>query len=124
MERHFNCARLSGSTYVLDDHDEEGKLDGKSLLGVHRAGDVVGADVGSHDLEDRGLNIGIRQSLDVAVANLLIPDLEGLGAKSCKQGQISLLLCIDREPVWFAFLVSLLTRSSTGWRGNRSGKWT
>ena len=99
MEWHFNCARLARSTYVLNDHDEEGKLDGKSLLAVHGAGDVVGADVGSHDLEDRGLNVGIRQSLDVAVANLLIPDLQGLGAKSCKQGQVSLLLCIKREPV-------------------------
>ena len=95
MEWHFNCARLARSTYVLDDHDEEGKLDGKSLLAVHGAGDVVGADVGSHDLEDRGLNISIRQSLDVAVANLLVPDLEGLGAISCNQGQVSLLLRID-----------------------------
>ena len=28
-------------TYVLDDHDEEGQFDGKSLLGVAWAADVV-----------------------------------------------------------------------------------
>ena len=71
---------MAAATYVLDNHDEERKLDGKSLLGVHGAGDVVSADVGAHDLEDGGLNISIRQSLDVAVAHLLLPDLEGLGS--------------------------------------------
>ena len=70
------------STYVLDNHDEERKLDGKSLLGVHRASNVVGGDISAHDLENGGLNISIRQSLDVAVANLFLPDLEGLGAEN------------------------------------------
>jgi len=38
--------------YVLDDHDKEGEFDGKGLLGVNGAGDVVGADVGAHDFEN------------------------------------------------------------------------
>ena len=36
---------------VLDDHDQEGKLDSKGLLGINWASDVVGGDVGAHDLE-------------------------------------------------------------------------
>ena len=64
---------------VLDDHDQEGKLDGKGLLGVHGASDEVGGHVGAHNLEHRGLNVGIGDSLDVTVSHILVPDLEGLG---------------------------------------------
>ena len=39
-------------TYVLDNHDQEGKLDRKSLAGVDWACDVVGGDIGSHDFEN------------------------------------------------------------------------
>lgn len=67
-------------TYVLDDHDQEGQLDGKSLLGLDGASDVVGRDIGAHDFEHGRLNVGIGQSLDVTVADLLIPNLQGLGA--------------------------------------------
>ena len=45
---------------VLDDHDQEGELDGKGLLLVNGAGDEVGGDIGAHDLENGGLNISIR----------------------------------------------------------------
>jgi len=45
---------------VLDDHDQEGKLDGEGLLLVNGAGDEVGGDIGAHDLENGGLNISIR----------------------------------------------------------------
>ena len=37
---------------VLNNHDEERKLNGKSLLGVNGARDVVGGDVSSHNLND------------------------------------------------------------------------
>jgi len=36
---------------VLDDHDQERKLDGKGLLWIERGVDVVGGDISSHDLE-------------------------------------------------------------------------
>ena len=39
-------------TYVLDDHDQERKLDGEGLLGINWAGNVVGGDIGSHDFEN------------------------------------------------------------------------
>ena len=45
---------------VLDDHDQEGKLDGEGLLLVNGAGDEVGGDIGAHNLENGGLNISIR----------------------------------------------------------------
>lgn len=64
---------------VLDNHDQEWKLDGEGLLWVNWAGDEVGGDVGAHDLENGGLNIWIGDSLDVTVSNLLVPNLEGLG---------------------------------------------
>jgi len=37
---------------VLDDHDQEGQLDGQGLLGVEGGVDVVGGHVSSHDLKD------------------------------------------------------------------------
>jgi len=37
------------SSYVFNNHDQEGELNGKGLLGVNGAGDVVGADVGAHN---------------------------------------------------------------------------
>ena len=73
--------RLLEFTYVLDDHDEEGKLDGKSLLRVSGARHVVGGNIGAHDLDDGGLDVSIRQSLDVTVPHILVPDLEGLGSE-------------------------------------------
>jgi hypothetical protein len=73
-------------TYVLNDHDEERQLDGKSLLWVQWAGDVVGGHIGSHDLEDGRLNVWISNSLDVTVANVLVPNLERLGATNNPAG--------------------------------------
>ena len=72
---------MAAKTYVLNDHDQEGKLDSEGLLRVERAGDVVGADVGAHDLKHGGLNIGISDTLDVAIAHILVPNLEGLRTK-------------------------------------------
>ena len=37
---------------VLDDHDQERKLDGKSFLWVERSIDVVGGHIGTHDLQN------------------------------------------------------------------------
>ena len=65
---------------VLDDHDEEGQLDGERLLLVDGARDVVGRHIGSHDLENGGLNIRVSYSLDVSVSHVLVPDLKWLGS--------------------------------------------
>jgi hypothetical protein len=61
---------------VLDDHDQERKLDGQGLLWVQWGIDVVGGHIGTHDLEHGGLNIWISDSLDVTVSHLFVPDLE------------------------------------------------
>jgi len=63
---------------VLNDHDQERKLNGKSLLGIKRSIDVVGWDICSHDFQNRWLNIWIGNSLNVAVSDLFIPNLEWL----------------------------------------------
>lgn len=68
--------------YVLDDHNEEGQLDGERLLGVKGARDVVRAHVGTHNFEDRRLNVGVGNALDVAITHIFVPNLERLGAKS------------------------------------------
>ena len=78
MLRQLEC------TYVLDDHDEEGKLDGKSPLRVGGACHVVGGNIGAHDLDDGGLDVSICQSLDVTVSHILVPDLEGLRSEGGK----------------------------------------
>ena len=65
---------------VLDNHDQEWKLDGQGLLWIKWSIDVVGAHVGAHDLENGRLNIWISDSLDVAVSHLLVPNLEWFGS--------------------------------------------
>ena len=67
---------LTGS-YIFDDHNEEGKFDGEGLLGVNWAGDVVGWNVGSHNFKNWWLNVGISDTFDVSVSDILVPDLEG-----------------------------------------------
>jgi len=58
-----------GKAYILDNHDEEGKLDPQGLLGISRARDVVGRHVCAHDLEHRRLNVLVCDTLDVSIAD-------------------------------------------------------
>ena len=89
MKYFFNCVHTTKNrvtnfsqharrTYVLDDHDEEGKLDGKGLVLLDGAQDEVGRDVGAHDLQHGRLNVSVCQSLDVSVSHILVPDLKRL----------------------------------------------
>ena len=71
---------------VLDDHHQERQLDAERALGVGRARDVVGAHVRAHDLEDGRLDVLVGDALDVAIAHLLVPDLQGLCANGVKDG--------------------------------------
>ena len=61
--------------------DQEGQLDSERLLGISRAGDVVGRHVGAHNLEHRRLDVLIGDALDVTIANLLVPNLKRLGTE-------------------------------------------
>lgn len=63
---------------VLEDHHQEGELDPQGLAGVRRAGDEGRRHVGAHDLEDGGLDVLVRDPLDVPVAHFLVPYLQGL----------------------------------------------
>ena len=115
------CVRTVHITYVLDDHDQEGKLDGKGLLGIDWACDVVGRNVGSHDLENGRLNIRISYSLDVSVSNVLVPDLKWLGSTRKRLVKICLSQFGDSHCLGQNVWGLRLTRWSKGWRGNRSG---
>lgn len=55
--------------YVLDDHDEKRELDSKCLAGVDWTSDESCSDIGAHDLQNRRLDILIRQSLDMSILN-------------------------------------------------------
>jgi hypothetical protein len=86
------CGLSAAVTYILNDHDQEGELDGERLLLVDGAGDKVRGDVGAHDLEHGRLDIGIGQSLDVSVSHVLVPDLERLGANRVENGEETALV--------------------------------
>lgn len=77
---------MDGDPRVLDDHDEEGELDAQGALGVSGAGDVVGRDVGANDLEDRRLNVGVGDALDVAVADCIELERAEETQRSVQQG--------------------------------------
>ncbi len=63
------------SEYVLYDHDQEGQLDTEGLVRISRASDVIGWDVSTHNLKNRGLDIGVGDSFDVAISHAFIPYL-------------------------------------------------
>ena len=62
---------------VLNDHDQERKLDCQGLFWVKWCVDIVSGHISSHNLKNRGLNIRISDSLNVTVSDLFIPNLEG-----------------------------------------------
>lgn len=61
---HFEAEVL---LHVLDDHHQEGQLDSQGLVGVSRATDVGGGDIRAGNLQDGGLNVSIRDALDVPI---------------------------------------------------------
>lgn len=63
---------------VLHNHHKEGKLDAKGLGGFSRASDVVGGHIGANDFQNRRLNVIVSDTLDMAVSNLFVPDLQRL----------------------------------------------
>ena len=67
---------------VLDNHNQERKLNGQGLFWIQWSINVVGRNISSHDFEDWWLNIWIGDSLDVTVSDLLVPDLEWFGSIS------------------------------------------
>mmetsp|Transcript_33647 Transcript_33647/g.89221 ORF Transcript_33647/g.89221 Transcript_33647/m.89221 type:complete len:218 (+) Transcript_33647:29-682(+) len=83
---------------VLDDHHQEGQLDPERLARVRGAGDEGGAHVRAHDLQHAGLDVGVRQPLDVAVAHLLVPDLERLAADRVEDGEEARLVGVLEHP--------------------------
>lgn len=58
---------------VLDEHDQEGQLDAKSLLGVSWASDEGRADVGAHDFQDARPDVIVCYPLYVPVPHCTQP---------------------------------------------------
>ena len=79
---------------VLDNHNQEWKLDSKSFLWVQWSIDVVGGYISSHDLKNWGLNIWISYSLDVTVSDLFIPNLQWLWSIKLKLCLVSVQIYI------------------------------
>ena len=73
--------------HVFDDHDEVRKLDAEGLSRVGRTSDVGGAHVGADDLQNEALDVRVRDPLDVAVPDLLVPYLQWLAADAVQDGQ-------------------------------------
>jgi len=91
---------------VLDNHNKEGQLDTKSLLWIGRTANKARVDVGSEKLENGALNVLVGEALDVSVADLLIPYLEGSGPDAVQDRQEATL-----KGVFEHFLMRLLLPS-------------
>jgi hypothetical protein len=55
--------------YIFDDHHEEWQLNTQGFLCIEWAGDVGSSYIGAHDLENRGEDVLISQSFDMAILN-------------------------------------------------------
>lgn len=80
---------LEGEVFlkVFEDHDEEGQLDAQRLASVCGARDEGGGDVRAHDFEHRRLDVLIGDSLDVSVADLLVPYLQWFRPAMCRRAE-------------------------------------
>mmetsp|Transcript_86266 Transcript_86266/g.230391 ORF Transcript_86266/g.230391 Transcript_86266/m.230391 type:complete len:215 (-) Transcript_86266:59-703(-) len=72
---------------ILDDHNQEGKLNAECFLWIGRTRDVVRADIRPHNFQDTGLNILICNTLDMAIANFLVPNLQRLAPDTVQNRQ-------------------------------------
>ena len=119
---------------VLNDHDQERKLDGKSLLWIKRSIDIVGWYISSHDFKNWWLNIWISYSFDVTVSHLLVPNLQWLRSKNIWLLEIIKIYdFISEEICWNKFSMinfllqrytedEILTQWNREWKGNHSDK--
>ena len=55
--------------HVLQDHDQEGQLDPKRLVGVSRTRNIGGCDIGAGYLQHCGFDVWIRDSLNMPIVH-------------------------------------------------------
>ena len=110
----------SRKTYVFDNHNQERQLDAQGLLRVRGAGDVVGRHVRAHNFKNRGLDVGVREALDVAVSHAFVPNLERFGPLEAVRSRAEQRSNRAAGPV--ATCSETLTQSSRELRENRTGK--
>ncbi len=79
MKYFFNYKeKLERDIYILDNHDKERKFNTKCLVCIGGASDIVSRNVGTHNLKDRTLNVRVGYSLNVAISDTFVPNLEWL----------------------------------------------
>ena len=86
---------------ILNDHDEEGQLDAERLMGVIWRADVHCAHVGASHLEHTASDVAVCEAFDVAVPDLLVPELQGLAPNGVQDRQEARLR-VHREPAQLA----------------------
>jgi len=67
---------------IFDDHDQEGKLDPKSLFGVSWTCNICCADISANNFKHQRLNIIICDSLDVTISYVFVPNLKGFASNT------------------------------------------
>ena len=90
--------RLASRTYVFDNHNQEWQLDPQGLVLVSGAGDEVCAHVRPHDLQHTRLDVLVGDTFDVAIADLLVPDLQRLAADTIQDRQETRLEAVLEHP--------------------------
>lgn len=85
-------------TYVLDDHDQERKLNSKSLFFICGTGNISRCHIRAHDFQDWRLDVLICETLDVAVVNWVKNEL--LDLSHIWRGLLPILYKMDRKPDW------------------------
>ena len=76
--------------HVFHDHHEVRQLDAQRLLRIKRTANVRRGDIGSKDLNHQRLYLLVSYSLDVAVTDGDIPDLQRFAANAERVGGIGM----------------------------------
>lgn len=83
--------------HILDNHDEKRKSDAQRLSRIGGARDESCADVCAQYFEHEGLDIVVRDPFDVAISNLLIPDLKWFASDAVQYRQKPTLKCVFKH---------------------------
>ena len=62
--------------HILDNHDQIWQFNSQSLSRVSRTSDISGTNIGSHNLQNKTLNVWICDSLDMSISHFFVPNLQ------------------------------------------------
>ena len=87
---HLKCEIL---LQVFYNHNKEGELDSKGLIGICRASDEVSCHVSSHDFDYGALNIWIGEPFNMSISNKFLPNLQWLASIQSYRQELLTLCC-------------------------------